>query len=738
MFKYSFKRSHYRIVLAHILGLGFITLGLSAHGVSTGYQYDVPNGTVTVTDANQTQILYRYDPLNRLSQVGLANNPAGDQYNYTYNAVGKITRATYPGGETAYSYDRNANNDPSDDLDTLASISEFNQKDLIRFYYDHKDRITWIIYPTIAAQTGNEVCYEYDPDGRITRVGRTPMGQAAVSFCRDAPEKTDYSYDTRGRLSRILHPNQFTTGYVYSATTGQLLEVHHQNNAGIEVFANFFSYVPNSERYARIRRQSGPAGSGYSFDHQYTYDASGRIKTIVQNQRAISYEYDAFGNRTLMRITDTVAIPAVLPNQLPAGFYSYLYYPNSNRLKEIRRNDVFHESFSYDGVGRMTGRSHVTQGTASYAYDFRGYLLTVNAPGQTIYYTYDAFGTRKSKTVNGVTRYYLTAPMFGMDQVLAELTPQLTPHTIYVYAGNQVIKEEPSGLDRNQDVMYLPGESVGSIAQAVNLRSGAVMDEYFYDAFGTQSIVKKQSASLGQMGYTGQGYDPETRLVYLRARYYDPVLGRFISTDPFSGYLNQPESQNKYVYGNNNPVSFIDPLGKAVYVGQHGAVANWSVNPAQHTTILLVPNDPQQFQGVPEFAQSNGAYATIGGQAFKPGTVSVTNPLGNMYSVYNYSGDAPANLDSLALIPTPPNMSDTQHILKYVDTSMTFKEVPYSMLPSSMSNSANSNTYVGNLLKTVEGGSPTAIPFLPSFAPGLYKNMPLFTPVNNNSQQCYP
>ena len=591
----------------NLLGIAFITLGLNAHGLSTGYQYDVPNGTVTVTDANQTQILYRYDPLNRLSQVGLANNPAGDQYHYTYNAVGKITRATYPGGETAYSYDRNANNDPRDDFDTIASISEFNQKDLIRFYYDHKDRITWIIYPTTASQTGNEVCYEYDRDGRITRVGRTPIGQAAVSFCRDAPEKTDYTYDSRGRLSRIVHPNLFTTGYIYSATTGQLLEVHHQNNIGSEVFANFFSYVPNSERYARIRRQSGPVGSGYSFDHQYTYDASGRIKTIVQNQRAISYEYDAFGNRTLMRITDTVAIPAVLPNQLPAGFYSYLYYPNSNRLKEIRRNVVFHESFSYDGVGRMTGRSHATQGTTSYAYDFRGYLLTVTAPGQTIYYTYDAFGTRKSKTVNGVTRYYLTAPMFGMDQVLAELTPNLTPSTIYVYAGNQVIKEEPGGLDRNQDVMYLPGESVGSIAQAVNQRSGTVMDEYFYDAFGAQSPVKKQSASLGQMGYTGQGYDPETRLVYLRARYYDPVLGRFISTDPFSGYLNQPESQNKYVYVKNDPLSRIDPLGLADVIFTVGVGGTVIYSP------LFVPSGGFGFNGNVTLNFSSGQIALQGG-----------------------------------------------------------------------------------------------------------------------------
>lgn len=67
------------------------------------------------------------------------------------------------------------------------------------------------------------------------------------------------------------------------------------------------------------------------------------------------------------------------------------------------------------------------------------------------------------------------------------------------------------------------------------------------------------------MLYQGQQQDPESNLYYLRARYYDPFTGCFISRDPLKGTLANPQSQNSYAYAGNNPINNSDPSGK-IYV----------------------------------------------------------------------------------------------------------------------------------------------------------------------------
>ena len=73
-------------------------------------------------------------------------------------------------------------------------------------------------------------------------------------------------------------------------------------------------------------------------------------------------------------------------------------------------------------------------------------------------------------------------------------------------------------------------------------------------------------------GFTGREWDPDLRLYYFRARYYDPALGRFLSPDPVAGDPADPQAQNAYVYAQNNPLTHVDPLGTAslqVFGQQH-------------------------------------------------------------------------------------------------------------------------------------------------------------------------
>ncbi len=83
-----------------------------------------------------------------------------------------------------------------------------------------------------------------------------------------------------------------------------------------------------------------------------------------------------------------------------------------------------------------------------------------------------------------------------------------------------------------------------------------------YDPFGNWRAAKGQ-ANI-HMLYQGQQLDNESSLYYLRARYYDPTIGRFISRDPIKGTLTNPQTQNPYVYSLNNPVNLSDPSGEFV------------------------------------------------------------------------------------------------------------------------------------------------------------------------------
>ena len=90
---------------------------------------------------------------------------------------------------------------------------------------------------------------------------------------------------------------------------------------------------------------------------------------------------------------------------------------------------------------------------------------------------------------------------------------------------------------------------------------GVVTDTYKYDAYG--SLLASTGDTENGYLYRGEQFDAHVDLQYLRARYYNPSLGRFASVDPFEGMLEQPMSRHRYLYGNDNPVSFEDPSGKS-------------------------------------------------------------------------------------------------------------------------------------------------------------------------------
>ncbi|OMD34714.1 hypothetical protein BSK56_33475, partial [Paenibacillus borealis] len=98
----------------------------------------------------------------------------------------------------------------------------------------------------------------------------------------------------------------------------------------------------------------------------------------------------------------------------------------------------------------------------------------------------------------------------------------------------------------------------GDVVQIVNT-SGTPVNTYSYDEWG--NITSQTEGIQNSFKYAGEIYDAETGLYYLRARYYDPSIGRFLNEDTVEGQIDNPLSQNLYTYVSNNPLRYIDPSG---------------------------------------------------------------------------------------------------------------------------------------------------------------------------------
>jgi RHS repeat-associated protein len=89
---------------------------------------------------------------------------------------------------------------------------------------------------------------------------------------------------------------------------------------------------------------------------------------------------------------------------------------------------------------------------------------------------------------------------------------------------------------------------------------------YEFDAFGNE--IYKSGTTPNNYLYRGEQFDPDLSMYYLRARYYDPVTGRFLSRDPEDGDPTDPASMHKYVYADGEPVDGLDPTGRIATTGE--------------------------------------------------------------------------------------------------------------------------------------------------------------------------
>ncbi len=270
-------------------------------------------------------------------------------------------------------------------------------------------------------------------------------------------------------------------------------------------------------------------GQGEQYDNLY------RLVEVGYNDAAghevVGYTYDAVGNRVTLSDNDGAARYA---------------YDAADRLTSVTPAGQTAVTYTWDDNGNLTAR-----GSDSFSWDAEDRLTSATVNSATTTFGYNGDGLRDSRTFNSNTTTFTWDVNRSIPQVMDDEDAQ------YTYGLGRIAKLEAPSIEGSGTYLYL-GDGLGSTVKLMD--GSSVIHDTEYDAFG-EVRTEITNPITNEFKFTGEQVDGSTGLQYLRARYYDPAIGRFISSDPLSGALFKPGMQHKYAYGLNNPIVATDPLG---------------------------------------------------------------------------------------------------------------------------------------------------------------------------------
>jgi RHS repeat-associated protein len=539
-----------------------------ANGHVTTYQYDAVNRLTRVTDPLAQATVYGYDAVGNKTSLLDAK---GQTTTYTYDTLNRLTQITYPGSAVQYAYDAVGNRTTITDttgtttyvydaLNRLASVTSPGSSLTVSYTSDAVGNRTRITYPD-----GQQVTYAYDAANRLT---------TATDW---ASRVTSYSYDPVGNLTAVSYPNSTSASYTYDAAN-RLLQLTNTGPGGtISGFSYTLDKVGNRTQvaeadgdvltytYDALYRLTGVSEQmRVDFDNNCAVDVAD-IQQVASRWRMKStdpgwdplYDLDGDGDIDIVDIMQTSARWGETCERA-----TYTYDPMGNRLSMTTPAGAI--TYTYDVADRLLSTSDGTaftwdangnmlsKGTTTYAYDVANRLTQVVSGTTTAQFTYDGDGKRFNKTANGTATHYLYDVNTSLPVVLAETTGGAD--TLYTYGADLTAMTAPGGAQT-----YYHYDGLGSVRNLSD-GAGAVIASYTYSAFGNLRLLKGSSDNSFQ--FTGEQTDDETGLLYLRARYYDPSVGRFISRDPVPGMDIIPQTLNRYSYVQNNSPNSADPSGK--------------------------------------------------------------------------------------------------------------------------------------------------------------------------------
>jgi len=332
-----------------------------------------------------------------------------------------------------------------------------------------------------------------------------------------------------GNRASVTYPNGSTAAYTYDSLN-RLTLLENRKSGGVLISSYHYTLGPAGNRLSVVE-QSGRTVN-------YTYDALYRLTQEAITDPAlgndiIGYTYDDFGNRLTKTDSD--------------GTISYTYDANDRLLSEAGPTSI--ATYTYDDNGNTLSKTEGVE-TTLYSYDFENRLVGVNTAAGATAYGYDPDGIRVAKSTGTVITRYLVDKNRDYAQVLEE-TDNGSLTVSYVY-GDDLISQ-----NRGSSYYYLYDGQMST--RQLTDGSGNVANTYTYDAFGI--VLNQAGVVANNYMYTGEQYDSNAGFYYLRARYYNQGVGRFVTVDPFEGNTFEPVSLHKYLYASNNPVMYTDPSG---------------------------------------------------------------------------------------------------------------------------------------------------------------------------------
>ena len=577
----------------------------------TKYVYDTKNRLVSYTDPEGRTETYTYDCNSNLTKTVDKN---GNILKNTYDNKNRLTERTAKekktGKETVHTYRYNAYGDVAVQDDTQFVYGDVSgqvtkettkltkNKDVVKNYtYDSNGNKS-----TFSVKAGEDtklsLSYEYDGSSRLISV-KDSEGNQAVS----------YAYDTEGSLSERQAANGLKTTYGYDYQN-RLTSMTNETGKGV-VSKYSSTYLKNGQKAEEVSTVMDKKGKSTKKTAAYTYDMLGRITRETKTGREdISYTYDANNNRKQMTIGNkTTAYQYNKNDELlrtdtlhtdteKNDVVIYKNDKNGNQLATVNRSEIPAEAkdTSYIDVDVTLGDNQLNDNVVNH-YNALNQLTETLTKNYKVSFTYDAEGLRTGKTVNGEKTVYV----WDGDQVVMELSKGGAVQKRYI-RGNDLVYADKG---ENTEKTYYVTDMHGNVVQLLD-ESGNVTKTYEYDSFGNE--VKPEKKDENPYRYCGEYYDKETEEVYLRARYYEPGVGRFITRDTYTGESDEPLSLHLYTYCENDGVNAWDPSGHT----KESVINVHSVKKGKREAVLIKAGLELDVDGSPRaYAPDNKKYKPL-------------------------------------------------------------------------------------------------------------------------------
>ncbi|GAA3867446.1 RHS repeat-associated core domain-containing protein [Streptomyces lacrimifluminis] len=589
---------------------------------TTRYGFSQSGDVSKVTDPAGNEWTYEYDLLGQLKR---AKDPDKGELNYFYDDRGLLTSTADARSTLAYIYDglgrktelrSGSATGPLRAKWTYDTISgaKGHIAESTRYADDGQaytskvvayDRLyrplrTSVTIPDTEANKGLAGTYlstaTYKESGQIGSVGLPKAGALAAS-------SVAYAYEDETLRPIIVDGREGIKSSVKYSLTGDPLQ-YELSNAGGKFAWITNEYEPGTRRLAlsRVNRQDI---AGVDQASSFRYDEIGNVLSVSDTSRS-GTDTQCFDYDHLRRLTEAwtqstgtcASAPGASVLGGPAPYWqSYTYDKIGNRrtevehdvtgdaakdvsstydypvpganvvrphaLKTVTRTGpgvVAGDSFTYDATGNTDKRTLGSGTTQDLDYDAEGRLAKVTEPVEggspkITEYVYDADGNRLIARTPTETTAYLGATEISVAK--GTTTPKVTRY-IALGGGHQAIQ----GNDGK--VSFTTADHHGTALLAIDATTQQLSQRRAKPFGGTRG--PEPASWPGTKGFVGGTKDASTGLTHLGAREYDPATGRFLSVDPLMD-LTDPQQINGYNYGNNNPLTFMDPMGTEPHTG---------------------------------------------------------------------------------------------------------------------------------------------------------------------------